>query len=132
MSGFYGSSLQAASVKGDESIVRILLDYGADVNTIGGYYGSSLQAASAEGDESIVRILLDHGADVNALGGKHGNALNAALWAEHEGTVLMLLEAGAVPDSESLDELARLGIEHKSVVAETSGSAGEEVVVPVD
>ncbi|CUS06942.1 unnamed protein product, partial [Tuber aestivum] len=34
--GVYGNALQAAAAKGDESVVRILLERGADVNAQGG------------------------------------------------------------------------------------------------
>ncbi|KAK2603444.1 hypothetical protein QQS21_004395 [Conoideocrella luteorostrata] len=44
--GYYGSVLQAASYRGHQEIVQLLLDEGADVNAQGGYYGSALQAAS--------------------------------------------------------------------------------------
>jgi len=45
MVGIYGTALQAASVDGQESIVRILLRAGALVDTIGGYYDTAFQGA---------------------------------------------------------------------------------------
>ncbi|ORY09452.1 hypothetical protein BCR34DRAFT_516475, partial [Clohesyomyces aquaticus] len=60
---------QAALVKGNEQVVKLLLDKGADVNAQGGRYGNALQAALVKGNEQVVKLLLDKGADVNAQGG---------------------------------------------------------------
>jgi hypothetical protein len=61
--GRYGDALYAASARGHEAIVKLLLDKGAEVNAQGGQYGNALQAASARGHEAIVKLLLDKGAD---------------------------------------------------------------------
>jgi hypothetical protein len=49
--GRYGNALQAASVKGHDKIVRMLIDAGADVNAQSGDYGNALQAASVNGHQ---------------------------------------------------------------------------------
>ncbi|KAK4119594.1 hypothetical protein N657DRAFT_537577, partial [Parathielavia appendiculata] len=59
--GYYGNALQAASARGHQEIVKLLLDKGAEVNKQGGYYGNALQAASARGHQDIVKLLLDKG-----------------------------------------------------------------------
>jgi ankyrin repeat protein len=41
--GIYGSALQAASFHGQERIVSLLLEHGADVNTQSRIYRSALQ-----------------------------------------------------------------------------------------
>ncbi|CUS10750.1 unnamed protein product, partial [Tuber aestivum] len=48
--------------RGSESVVRLLLERGAEVNAQGGYYGNALQAAACCDNESIVRLLLERGA----------------------------------------------------------------------
>jgi ankyrin repeat protein len=58
----YGIALLAASAKGHEAIVQMLLNKGADVNAEGGYYGNALRAASARCHWAIVQILREHGA----------------------------------------------------------------------
>jgi hypothetical protein len=93
---FYGNALQAASGRGHEAVVKLLLDAGADVNAQGGFYGNALQAASGRGLEAVVKLLLDAGANVNAQGGRYGNALQAASTGGHEAVVKLLLDAGAV------------------------------------
>ncbi|KAF2265163.1 hypothetical protein CC78DRAFT_462244, partial [Lojkania enalia] len=50
--------LQKMAEKGNETIVDLLIDNGADVNAQGGLYGSALQAASEKGHEQIVKLLL--------------------------------------------------------------------------
>ena len=57
----YGNALQAASYNGDEKLVELLLDKGADVNAQGGDYGNALYAASVGGHE-VVELLLGRGA----------------------------------------------------------------------
>jgi ankyrin repeat protein len=93
--GYYGNALQAASYKGHELVVKLLLDKGADINAQGGDYGNALKAAAAEGHEPVVKLLLEKGADVNAQGGRYGNALQAALYKGHELVVKLLLNKGA-------------------------------------
>jgi ankyrin repeat protein len=65
---------------GDEAVVQLLVDRGADVNTQGGIeYGNALQTAALKGHKAVVQLLVDRGADVNAQGGEYGNALQAAV-----------------------------------------------------
>jgi hypothetical protein len=45
---FYSSALQAASYKGNEKVIDLLLSKDADVNAQGGMYGNAPQAASDE------------------------------------------------------------------------------------
>ncbi|KAK2063233.1 ankyrin, partial [Colletotrichum caudatum] len=61
------TAIQGASEGGNQEIVQLLLDAGANVNTIGGEYGTALQAASAKGNKEIVQLLLDAGANVNTI-----------------------------------------------------------------
>ncbi|KAE9567466.1 hypothetical protein CGMCC3_g16399 [Colletotrichum fructicola] len=62
--GEYGNALQAASYRGHQEIVKLLLNQGADVNAQGGGYGNALQAASYRGHQEIIQLLLNQGADV--------------------------------------------------------------------
>lgn len=89
------SVLQVASLFGRVSIVKKLVNMGADVNRISGRYGTALQAAAFAGSKEVVRVLLDTGADVNQESGKFGTALQAAASQRHEAVVQQLLDAGA-------------------------------------
>ena len=76
-------------------IVELLLDRGADVNTVGGRYGTALTAAASVCDIKTVKLLLDRGADVNTVGGRYGTALTAAASVCDIKTVELLLDQGA-------------------------------------
>jgi len=45
-----------------ERLVRLLLEYGADVNAPEGRYGTALQIARDKGNQGIIELLLQHGA----------------------------------------------------------------------
>ncbi|KAJ7638004.1 ankyrin repeat-containing domain protein, partial [Mycena polygramma] len=75
--------------------VRLLLEHGADMNTVGGRFGSALQGAASKGHVDIVRILLEKGADVNTVGGEYGSALQGAAANGDVDIAHILLEKGA-------------------------------------
>ena len=82
-------ALQEACFYGNKTIVKLLIENGADVNAKGGKYGNALQAASYYGYKSIVRLLLENGAEVKENGGEHGNALHT--WSIISFSVLLFL-----------------------------------------
>ena len=47
--GDYGNALQAASYRGHDQVVQLLLDKEANINVQGGRYSNALQAASSKG-----------------------------------------------------------------------------------
>ncbi|ORY68357.1 uncharacterized protein BCR38DRAFT_471936 [Pseudomassariella vexata] len=83
-SGQYGTALQAASVKGHEKIVQLLLEKGADIHVQAEHFGTVLQAASYGGDEKIVQLLLEKGADIHVQATCFWTALQAASFGGHE------------------------------------------------
>ncbi|KAK5045846.1 hypothetical protein LTR84_008939 [Exophiala bonariae] len=93
--GEYGNALVAASSRGYEKVVQMLLDHGADVDAQKGTYATALQVASFQDHEKVVRMLLDHGADVDARGNNSYNALQAASCNGFEKSVQALLGHGA-------------------------------------
>ena len=60
--GEFDGTLQAASDKGHQEIVTLLLANGADVNAQGGHFGNALWAASAKGHQQIITLLQRNGA----------------------------------------------------------------------
>jgi ankyrin repeat protein len=84
--------LYYAALSGLNTITRLLLDQGAEVNTQGGRYGNALHAASLKGHKQVVQTLLKAGADIDAQSGDYGNSLQAASYEGHELIVKMLLE----------------------------------------
>ncbi len=107
------SALYQAS-EGQESVVKVLLANGADVNITGGTRGNPLQVASTGGYASIVEMLLAYGADVNAQGGFSHNALQAASRGGYASIVGLLLAHGA-------DVNAQGGHYHNALQAASSG-----------
>lgn len=55
-----GAGLLVAAIQGDASTVKLLLDYGADVNLL---QGGPLLCAAANGHSELVHLLLNRGAD---------------------------------------------------------------------
>ncbi|CAF9905723.1 hypothetical protein IMSHALPRED_003947 [Imshaugia aleurites] len=93
--GIENSALYEVSSRGDESVTRVLLENGADVNARGGPFMNALQVASSSGHESIVQLLLEKGADMSAQGPRFSNALEAATLPGYKHIVEMLLARGA-------------------------------------
>ncbi|KUM57929.1 hypothetical protein ACN42_g9242 [Penicillium freii] len=91
----FGSPLYYAAELGLSSMVRMILDAGADVNSAGGMFGSALAGATLEGHTEVVRILLEHGADVNIRGGLFHTPLQAACVKERLDVFNLLLDHGA-------------------------------------
>ncbi|KAJ7136784.1 ankyrin repeat-containing domain protein [Mycena epipterygia] len=92
--GTSGSAVLQASIYGHHDLVRLLLEFGADINVLG-HYGTPLQAASEAGYASLVELLTERGADVNAPGGYFGTALQAASHEGHYSVVELLIQKGA-------------------------------------
>jgi ankyrin repeat protein len=73
--GPVGTALTAACIRGSQDIVKLLLDWKADVTIEGGDYGTALQAACCEGHYELIPLLLEHGADPYSEGGEGGSAI---------------------------------------------------------
>ncbi|KAJ3293897.1 hypothetical protein HK104_004126 [Borealophlyctis nickersoniae] len=78
-----------ATKSGHVEVVRLLLEFGADVHAGG---DAALRAASPRGHHEVVRLLLENGANVHA---KDDSALRGASQRGHFEVVRLLLEHGA-------------------------------------
>ncbi|KAH6648343.1 ankyrin repeat protein [Truncatella angustata] len=99
--GYYGqTALQAACMKGHETVARALLEAGANVNAPGGnnIYRTAFELACGTGQIGLIRLLLDAGAvfDPKKVTRYQGRTpIQAAAEGGHEAAVLLLLERGA-------------------------------------
>ncbi|KAL6714270.1 hypothetical protein ACLMJK_007693 [Lecanora helva] len=94
------SALHLASLQEEAEIVKLLLDYNADLSAHCEKVGYALHAACYRGNLHIAELLLDAGADINAEGGPLGYPLIAAVSAEVDSAracelVRLLLSRGA-------------------------------------
>ncbi|KAJ8181864.1 hypothetical protein LV157_006615 [Aspergillus fumigatus] len=104
---------QAASV-GDIDAIQMLLDSGADVNSMDDQPGTgytALHHASAQGHSIAVRLLLHHNADVDKLGSDGMTPLHLAAQNGHDESVRILLEHGTdVNQRTRLDHMTALHV----------------------
>ncbi|KAI0272333.1 hypothetical protein BC834DRAFT_840668 [Gloeopeniophorella convolvens] len=89
-----GTPLYFAALCGLPTILKLLLDSGADINSEGGKHQNVLLAAVSNGRLDAVRLLLDYGAEIDT--GKYkGSALYMAIWKGDLSIIRLLLDRGA-------------------------------------
>ncbi|KAL8719213.1 MAG: hypothetical protein Q9181_008087 [Wetmoreana brouardii] len=120
--GFYYEALSSAVSYRRQEVVKLLLDYGVDINDkaehsnpiidVAAETGSlemmnflwdnganssfrALGSAARHGNQEMLKVLLDRGADINTLYPHLGTALRAAAISGHQEAVDLLLEKGA-------------------------------------
>jgi ankyrin repeat protein len=84
--GIVNNAFLYACMHGHIDAAQLLLDKGAEINTIPGgfdYAGTGLHYAALNGHRAMVEFLLNHGADRNVKDTKVGST--AAGWADHGG-----------------------------------------------
>lgn len=90
---------KASKNAGNEALVLMLIEHGADVNAVGPDAETLLGAAVRSGREALVRLLIEKGADVNARDTDFGSTRATALYFASRGgqqsIVRMLLQHGA-------------------------------------
>ncbi|KAH0558926.1 hypothetical protein GP486_004447 [Trichoglossum hirsutum] len=100
------TALHRAARQGFNTVVRLLLDNGAEIDKKSRYGMTALMLAAWEGHHSLTRILLDEGAKINTEEDVDGEtALHGAARNGHGAVVQLLLEKGA--DVEARDRLGR-------------------------
>jgi hypothetical protein len=89
--------LHLAIERENESIIRLLIENGADANPATKYLGDSvLHKVIQGGNGSIIRLLIENGADVNPAANSFGySVLRTALLGRNKSIIRLLIESGA-------------------------------------
>ncbi|KAH7175768.1 hypothetical protein EDB81DRAFT_22618 [Dactylonectria macrodidyma] len=102
--------LSWAAERGDEAVVRLLLDGGAHTEAPDKIWGwTPLEWAAVKGHEAVVRLLLDRGAHIEAPDKDGSTPLSGAAAGGHEAVVRLLLDRGAhieAPDKDGSTPLS--------------------------
>ena len=89
------NALGAAASRGKLSMVTLLVEQGADINSEGGYSGNALYLACRGKHMAVVDFLLEKGADVNLQNNSGGTALFSASRSGGEEIIEILVQQGA-------------------------------------
>ncbi|CAF1580476.1 unnamed protein product, partial [Didymodactylos carnosus] len=92
------TALWCAAASNHLNIVRLLVQYGANVNHHTRTHSTPLRAACFDGSIEIVKFLCDNGADVNSSNLGDGSNLMLASYKGHLNVVDYLLQTGANPN----------------------------------
>jgi ankyrin repeat protein len=86
-----------AAYKGYTEIVRLLLEYGADVTVVDpGMKATALHAASYAGHAEAAQLLIDYDIEIDKQGPYNGyTALHDAIWQNNVDVAKVLIDAGA-------------------------------------
>jgi hypothetical protein len=117
---YRGTPLMCAASQGHTSVVQLLLEHNASVESSNDRGLTPLAVAAVRGHESTVRLLLEYNACVTSTNDNERTALSHAAARGHESIARLLLDNAA--DIEARDRLHRTPI---SIAAEN----GHEVVV---
>ncbi|KAJ5094789.1 hypothetical protein N7456_010650 [Penicillium angulare] len=94
--GPYGkTALLVACERGDDNLVKLLLECGANPATPDDENRSPIWCAAQNGHSKVVRLLIDYGSNITARNSRGWTPLNIASDRGHFDTVTILLESGA-------------------------------------
>jgi hypothetical protein len=114
------TALQLAVWGGNEAVVQLLVDKGADVKTIDNDGKTVLHLAAEEGNEAVVQLLVDKGADVKTKDDGGKTVLHWAAFRGNKAAVRLLVDLGA--DVKAIDNNGR-------TVLHSAAEEGNEAVV---
>jgi ankyrin repeat protein len=98
--GQASSALLTAASHGNQDIVKLLINSGADINALDGNRETSLHKASYKGHKTVIEILISNGANIDAESGDGSTPLSIAALYHHQETAQLLIEYGAVINSD--------------------------------
>ena len=131
---FRSSPLLRAAITGQEAVVLLLLELGADISAKNMVGFTPLAAAASNNEETIVQLLLQHGADVSVKTILGFTPLADAAMRGHEAVALLLVQHGAdvsatdimgetalhAAASEGREQMVLMLIEHGADVSSTN------------
>jgi 26S proteasome non-ATPase regulatory subunit 10 len=91
----YGTPLHWAAMYGQQEVCELLIEYGADVNSVDDLGLSPLRWAVDGSEAGVVRLLLDRGADVNLKDAEGITPLRRALDKKRDEIAALLRDHGA-------------------------------------
>jgi ankyrin repeat protein len=100
--------LHVASKEGQDEIVRLLLEWGADIEAFDQERRRPLHHAAMTGQKVIVKMLLEKGANVQVTDSSNSTPLHYAVEVDDIGTVRLLLDSKA--DIEAIDDKRRTAL----------------------
>ena len=104
------TALHHAAHNGDVRLVRLLVDFGANVDVRNKELYTPLVFAAMKGHTQVVNVLLDANCEVDALTIHEGTALMHAVWMNHKSIVEVLLLAGADAFRKDKDNYSAISI----------------------
>ena len=87
--------LWCAAAVGHLGIVKLLVEYGANINSKTCSNSTPLRAACYSGYLNIVEFLIEHGADINTLNYAKETSISLACWKEQYSVVEYMIRKGA-------------------------------------
>ena len=95
------NSLQCAAFEGHTDIVKLLINSGANVESLSPDSSNALQKACKGGHLEVAKLLIENGANVNISDRWIWTPLHHAAHGNHSGLVALLLAHGANPHAQS-------------------------------
>ncbi|KAF4629184.1 hypothetical protein G7Y89_g8969 [Cudoniella acicularis] len=104
------TALHMAALQGHESVVRLLLEKGAEASAKNNEGRTALHIATCQKHDSVVKVLLEKGADASAKDNDEQTALHMTTQLNYEPLVQLLLNQGAEASAKDNEGLTPLHI----------------------
>lgn len=99
------TALTSAALRGDEAMVELLTDFGANVDIQTPYKYTALHFAALYDRERLIRLLVDRGAKLDISNSLGYTPLSCAVFYGYEKTVATLIDLGADMNGRSLGDI---------------------------